>query len=113
LINHIYLSSSSTTVHTTKGEEVYKASAVLKVCMTTRNDWIIKVSICGFCGEFCLLILGDSSEDDVVSRMKRNETTIERGCRTLVDAECAEIGDYSTSCQSIILRRRKGHERRT
>src|SRR5271154_7413243 len=113
--SHIPLIPVNNSLHNQKGGVggVYQASAVLKVCMTTRDDWIIKVSICGFCAEFRLLIFGDSSEDDVVSRMKRNETTIEKGCRTLVDAECAEIRNYSTSCQSIIRRRRTGHERRT
>ena len=83
--SHIPIISVNNSPHNQRGGVggVYQASAVLKVSMTTRDDWIIKVSICGFCGEFRLLSFGDSSEDDVVSRMKRNETTIERINRTL------------------------------
>src|SRR5277367_3219904 len=87
--SHIPIIPVNNSPHNQKGGVggFYQASAVLKVCMTTRDDWIIKVSIYRFCGEFRLLIFGYSSEDDVVSRMKRNDTTIERGCMTLVDAE--------------------------
>ena len=75
--------------------------------MTTRDDWIIKVSVRGFCSEFRLLILGDSTEDDGVSWMERNETTVVQGCGSLVDAECAEIGDY-TAGQDVPFARGRG-----
>jgi hypothetical protein len=43
----------------------------------------------------------------MVAWMKRNETTIEKGSRSLIDAECAEIGDYSVGLVHHRGRRRR------
>ena len=50
---------------------------VLEECMTTTNDGIIKVSICGFRGELCAEVFTDAAEDDVLALVERDKTTIQ------------------------------------
>ena len=55
---------------------MYKARVVLKKGVTTRDDGVIKVSICGPCGQLGFLVFEDAAEDDVLSSVERNETMV-------------------------------------
>jgi hypothetical protein len=60
--------------------------------VTTTDDGVIKVAVRGLGDELGLLVLGYSTQNDVVSGMKRNEPSIIRCGRVLVNTKSAEVG---------------------